>query len=379
MPPDALALILENVTRLSAELGPRFPHHREPDGSWNTTSDGNWCAGYWIGLQFLAAKHAGSEAEARALDAAARSGIERMLGQTTQNIFAGVNHYVAGFWSAKVTGDESLHEVGLRGAVAMRDLYDPRLRQIPIGMVRLPPFDDVNPEGAGLQDLMDVAAVDVVHTSLPVLWCAAAETGDGSFADVALAHALRHLELHCRNDGSTIQMTRLDRRGDPIERQNPLAATLASCWSRGIAWHIAGLADAYAATGRAIFLDAIDRSLTYLNRSARGDVPSWDLDRPDGDRDSSAGAIIAYGLVHLGARCPRDERASALAGEGLRLLRVLVTRYLEGGGIQHGCYRHPQGVAADTELIWGNFYTAAALEITTRREDVQRSPSVSSP
>lgn len=367
MPSEALAAILDRVAAVSAELGPRFPLHVEPDGSWNTTADGNWCAGYWIGLQFLASRHAGSQAER--LDASARAGIQRMLRQTTRNIFAGVNHHVAGFWAAEITGDASLRAIGLRGAEAMRDLYDASRRQIPIGLVRLAPFDDENPEGAPLHDLLDVAAVDVIHTSLPVLWRAAAETRDSTFADVALAHALRHLELHCRDDGSTIQMTRLDERGEPVERLNPLADSAASCWSRGLAWHIAGLAEAYVASGRLPFLDAIERSLGYWNRSARGDVPSWDLDLPDGDRDSSAAAIAAYGLLRLGVERPDDARAAALAADGERLLGVLVDRYLVDGAIVHGCYQHPQGVAVDTETIWGDFYAAAALELRARTGD----------
>jgi unsaturated chondroitin disaccharide hydrolase len=362
MPADALATILDRVAAVSAEVGPRFPLHVEPDGNWNTTADGNWCAGYWIGLQFLAAKHTGAER----LGSSARAGIERMLGQPTRNIFAGVNHHVAGFWAADVTGDESLHAIGLRGAEAMRDLYDGDRRQIPIGLVRLAPFDETNPEGAPLHDLLDVAAVDVVHTSLPVLWRATAETGDATFADAALAHALRHLELHCRDDGSTIQMTRLDERGEPVERLNPLADNLDSCWSRGTAWHIAGLADAYVATERREFIEAIERSVAYWNRSARGDVPSWDLDLPDGDRDSSAAAIAAYGLLRLGAARLGDARIAVLAAEGERLLGVLVDRYLVDGALAHGCYQHPQGIAVDTETIWGDFYAAAALELSTR-------------
>jgi unsaturated chondroitin disaccharide hydrolase len=362
--------MLDRVRRLSAALAPRFPLFLERDGRWNTTADGNWCAGYWIGLQFLAAKHASSEALRRRLDDSARAGIERMRAQPTANIFAGLNHYVAGFWAADVIGDASLRELGLRGAQAMRDLYSPRMRQIPIGRVRLAPFDESNPEDAPLHDLMDVAAVDVIHTSLPVLWRATAETGDSSFADIATEHARRHLELHCRDEGSTIQMTRLDADGEPIERLNPLGDNLGSCWSRGLAWHIAGLAEAYVESGLAVFLDALEHSVGYLMRSSRGEIPSWDLDVPSGNRDSSAAAIIAYGLLRLVDRREGGERVTMLRAYGSQLLVLLIRQCLERseasparGGIEHGCYQHPQGVAVDTEVIWGDFYTAAALDL----------------
>lgn len=367
---EALSRIVQRVRHVSATVGPRFPLFVEPDGTWNTTTDGNWCAGYWIGLQLLAAARADSDAERRSLTDSARSGIERMRRQSTQNIFAGVNHHIAGFWAHDITGEPALRALGVRGAEAMRELYNPRTRQIPIGMVRLAPFDDANPEHAPLHNLMDVTAVDVIHTSLPVLWRAAAETGDRSFADIAMAHARRHLELHCRPDGSTIQMTRVDGDGEPVERLNPLGDTLDSCWSRGLAWHVAGLADAYVATGLAPFLDALERSVSYLLASCGGGIPAWDLDRPAGTRDSSAAAITAYGLLRLAARPDAAGRVSGLEAEGRRLLRVLIESCLDSdetpagrGGIAHGCYQYPQGVAVDTELIWGDFYTAAALDL----------------
>jgi len=297
-----------------------------------------------------------------------------MESQTTQNIFAGVNHHIAGFWAHDITGDPALRALGLRGAQAMRELYNPHIRQIPIGMVRLAPFGDANPEDAPLHNLMDTTAVDVIHTSLPVLWRAAAETGDRAFADIAMAHALRHLELHCRPDGSTIQMTRVDDNGEPVERLNPLGDTLDSCWSRGLAWHIAGLADAYVATGLATFLDPLERSVCYLRASCSGGIPAWDLAVPTGTRDSSAAAITAYGLLRLAARPDADGRVTDLEAEGRRLLHVLIQSCLDSedaptglGGIAHGCYQYPQGVAVDTELIWGDFYTAAALDLVLSR------------
>lgn len=369
---SALAAILERVGHLAATVTPRFPLYLEPDGRWNTTADGNWCAGYWIGLQFLAAKHAASDSTRRQFTDSAMRSVERMRAQMPANIFAGVNHYFAGFWGYDVTGDSRLRDLGIYGADAMRSLYNPIAEQIPIGMVRLAPFDDSNPEDGSLDDLMDVAAVDVIHTSLPILWRASAETGDASYAEVALAHARRHLDLHCRPDGSTIQMTRFDSRGAPVERLNPLGHDLASCWSRGLAWNVAGLAEAYVATGAEELLRAVERSMRYFWAAAPDGIPRWDLAVRSGARDSSAAAIIAYGLLRL-AEGPDAQRTASLEDAGRQILAALIDRCLvidgsseSRGGIRHGCYQFPQSVAVDTELIWGDFYVAAALDLASK-------------
>jgi hypothetical protein len=67
-----------------------------------------------------------------------------------------------------------------------------------------------------------------------------------------------------------------------------------------------------------------------------------------------------------------DQATVGLEEEGTRVLLTLVADYLvtneqatNHGAVLHGCYRHPQGLAIDTELIWTDFYTAAALDLVT--------------
>ena len=215
-----------------------------------------------------------------------------------------------------------------------------------------------------------MAAVDVVHTSIPILWRAYAETGDEAFQRVAIAHTDRHIDWHIRPDGSVTQLMPFDPiTGTPSGSLNPLARDESGCWARGLGWNIAGLADAYVATGDPRILSALRRSTDYYVANSPGDlVPYWDLTEvADTKRDTSAAAIAAYGLLRMSQRV--DPATRDLQDLGRAILVSLVTRYLvvdpaspERGAVIHGCYSHLHGVATDNELIWTDFYTAAALD-----------------
>jgi unsaturated chondroitin disaccharide hydrolase len=373
----ALAAIFERVNVTLDAYAPRFPLYVENDGRWYTTEDGNWCAGHWIGLLWLAAKRSTTAEAGRRFASTARTCIEALLAQPLTHLFAGMNHYYAGFLGFDVDGDNELRALGLRGADAMLRLYDPVARQIPIGRYSVaPPDDNVSGRTSDWDrwDLEHMAAVDAIHTSVPILWRAYIETGERSYYDVAAAHTMRHIEWHMRADGSTTQLRRYDpRTGVPGAPFSTLANDEGGCWARGLAWSIAGLADAYVATGDANVLEAIRRSMSYYKANTSSDlIPTWDLTcRSAGTAyDSSAAAIVAYGLLRLGRR--RDEATVGLESDGTRILSTLLADCLVSdeqaanhGAVLHGCYRHPQQVAIDTELIWTDFYTAAALDLIT--------------
>jgi unsaturated chondroitin disaccharide hydrolase len=369
---EALRLVLSRVARTLAETGERFPlfcEARGPsDAAWETTADGNWCAGYWIGLLWLAARHAPTPDRQRFLDAA-YGHLPALLAQPGGHLFAGLNHHYAGFLGYDVTGDPELLRLGLRGADMMLELYDATARQIPIGVYATAPQHDVRTARTP-GDRTNIAAVDAIHTSLPILLRAYAETGRPAYLDVALAHLGRHLDWHIRDDGSTTQMTTFDpATGEPIETFSTLAATDDGCWSRGLGWNIAGLATLVARTGDGSALAALERSVGYYAaRTAEGRrLPAWDLalEGPGVERDASAAAVIAYGLLGLGDRAGH----APLAALGRTVLDALLAGCLlrdpdaaNAGAVLHGCYRRPKAIAVDAELIWSDFYVAAALD-----------------
>lgn len=365
----ALDALLARVDSTLSQTSEAFPYFADPTtGEWVTTDDGNWCGGHWVGLLWLAATHADGDDAAR-FEKAARAHTERMRSYMPRNsMFCGMNFHYAGFGGYDAGGDRSHYALGLEGADAMVAAYHEGARQIPLGelAIRGPeqfrgPTSDHGPKGDR------IAAVDNVYTALPVLWRAFEETGNPIFRDVAVSHADRHLDWFLREDGSIWHHAVFDRETGELQRQyNELALSDETCWARGQGWNVAGLAVAYDASSSSRYLDALKRSVRFHRTYSLEDgVPLWDYEADEGEpRDTSAAALIAYGLLQL----PRTDGTNSLRRYGRELLETLVTDYLvtdpeapNYGAVLSGCFNRPGGYGDDNELLWTNYYVTATV------------------
>ena len=253
----ALFAVLDRVAGVLKATGRAFPYvyERQRD-AWETTDDGNWCGGHWIGLLWLATNHADGAASER-FEAAARAHTETMhSAMPRDSMFCGMNFAYAGFRGYDHSGDRALFGLGLEGADAMVDVFDEDARQIPLGKLAIKgpeqfrgPESDHGPPGDR------IGAVDNLYTAVAPLWRAYEEVGDTRFRDVAVSHADRHLDWYLRDDGRTWHHAVFDENGRLERQYNELAYSDETCWARGQGWSIAGLAVAYAATGAGRYLD----------------------------------------------------------------------------------------------------------------------------
>lgn len=369
---SALAAIVDRVSATYEETGAAFPYFADPEtGEWTTTPDGNWCGGHWIGLLRIASERLGGDTGER-LQQAAREHTDKMAAYMPEHsMFRGINFHYAGFGGYDRTGDRSLFGLGLSGADAMVEEYHEGARQIPLGELAIKgpgefrgPESDHGPPGS------QIGAVDNIYTALPVLWRAYEETGDATFRDVAVSHADRHLDWYVRDDGSTWHHAVFDPETGELKRQyNELAHSDDTCWARGQGWNVAGLCRAYRETGAPRYRDAIRQTVEYYHeKSPQDGVPHWDFERQGADepRDTSAAALVAYGLCRLD---PADRSVAGLREYGVGVLESLLENYLvtdpdvtDYGAIRHGCFNRPGNYATDNELVWTNYYVARTLE-----------------
>ncbi|WP_276272291.1 glycoside hydrolase family 88 protein [Haloarcula litorea] len=365
---DAVRALRDRVDATLDATGDAFPYFY--DDGWVTTPDGNWCGGHWIGLLWLAGEWTDGDDAAR-FERAAREHTARMRdGMPEHTMFRGMNAHYAGFRGYDHTGDRSLFALGLDGADAMLADYRGDARQVPLGDLDIKgpeqfrgPESDHGPPGDR------IGAVDNVYTALPVLWRAYRETNDPRFRDAAVSHADRHLDWYVRDDGRTWHHAVFDGETGALERQyNELAAGDDTCWARGQGWHVAGLARAYAETGAQRYLDALRLAVSYYRAHTPDDgVPYWDFEAevtPETPRDTSAAALVAYGL----ARLPERDATANLRTYGRDVLGSLLSDYLvtddadpQYGGVLHGCFNAPGGYATDNELVWTDYYVARTV------------------
>jgi unsaturated chondroitin disaccharide hydrolase len=122
-------------------------------------------------------------------------------------------------------------------------------------------------------------------------------------------------------------------------------------------------------TGASRYRAALERSVQYYREhSPADDVPYWDfaVSDPAEPRDTSAAALVAYGLAHLDSD---DDAVADLREYGLAVLASLIDGYLvtdpaapNYGAVLEGCFNRPGEYATTHELLWTNYYLARTLE-----------------
>jgi len=136
-------------------------------------------------------------------------------------------------------------------------------------------------------------------------------------------------------------------------------------WSRGLAWAVYGFSAAYLETHEPTFLSTAERVADYALQNLPNDLVSWyDFDDQGvhfRNRDSSAAAILAGGLLRLSTATKDPMRAVRYRETGERMIQSLIDRYLtpvnDADPTPPGVLRHGSGVRPrDGMLIYGQYY-----------------------
>jgi unsaturated chondroitin disaccharide hydrolase len=232
--------------------------------------------------------------------------------------------------------------------------------------------------------------------NLQLLWWASHHTGDSKYHDVALKHALRIAEWFIRNDGSVIQSVHynpgddrqefhfgsgrddsfsfpnITKPGERVLYHTHQGYSWETSWSRGAAWALYGFATAYAETRDAKLLQTAQRIADYIIAELPEDGVPWYDFSDEGvmyrNRDTSAAAITAAGLLQLAALTPDAKQAQVYRRQTERITHSLIDRYLTPtytgdttppGVLRHGSSTHP----ADGLLIYGQYYLLETLMV----------------
>ncbi len=202
-------------------------------------------------------------------------------------------------------------------------------------------------------------------------WAANAPGGDRRFDAIARSHADVTMRHHFRPDGGTFHVLNYDQRTHRVQEiRRGQGASCETAWSRGQSWAIYGYTMMFRATRDRRYLDfarkVADFAISHPAMPADG-VPYWDFGAPGEERDSSAAAIMASGLLELSGFTSGEESAKYRAFAVRQLASLASPAYFSEGGeaghwlLKHGVGYKPAGSEVDTPLDYGDYYFLEAL------------------
>lgn len=221
-----------------------------------------------------------------------------------------------------------------------------------------------------------------IMMNVPIIYYAANATGDAELRRVADAHCRTTRETIVRPDGSTAHEGLFDlATGQFLRQSTHQGLNDSSAWARGLAWSLYGYSQCFALTGDSQWLDVAERNAAYwLSHLPADHVPYWDFDAdltlppPLGaQKESSAGAIAASGLLDLARQTASPERAARYRATALATLDALVSpEYLADatpgweGILRHGVYHTRKNLGVDESVMWGEYFFVEALTKVVR-------------
>jgi len=361
----AIADAVDAVARNLAHFGDQFPMPSSVGGIYQPMDNTEWTNGFWTGMLWLSHELTG--------DAAFRTAAERQVASfdLRRRERIATNHHDLGFLYSlscvagyKLTGSAQGRDAALGAARLLLERFLPNA-----GIIQA--WGDLNDPAQRGRMIIDC------NLNLPLLYWASETSGDLRFRKAAARHieqAARHI---VRADGSTFHTFFFDgTTGQPREGKTHQGYADDSCWARGQAWGIAGfpLVARYNGDTRLLDLSKVLANY-YLNRLPADGICYWDLIFTEGreERDSSAAAVAACGLLELASNLPlldplRAEYERAAAGMVLTLSRDYFNRDgAPGAGLlRHAVYHKPNRIGVDESCIWGDYFYLEALVRLTR-------------
>lgn len=188
---------------------------------------------------------------------------------------------------------------------------------------------------------------------------------------VSREHATNTMKHHFRADGGTYHVLNYcQKTGRVKEIKRGQGASCETAWARGQSWAIYGYTMMYRETKDPVYLEfaqkVTDFAMNHPNMPADG-IPYWDFGAPGEERDSSAGSIMASGLLELSTLVGGEKGKAYRAFAVKQLLTLCSDEYFSKGDeighwlLKHGVGHKPANGEIDTPLDYGDYYFLEAL------------------
>jgi unsaturated chondroitin disaccharide hydrolase len=356
----ALSRAVAKVKRSATNLDPAngYPRVVRADGSWEQQSATQWTSGFFAGTLWYMYQLT-RQPEWRDLAEKWTTGLEsnKSITSTHDLGFMIFNSFGHGYL---LTGNPHYKEVVLEASRSLVTRYNPRVGAIKSWNTERSADRRANWKYPVIIDNL---------MNLELLFWSAANGGDPEWKNIAEQHALTAARTQVRADGSTAHVALFDPNTGALENTVTWQGySDSSAWARGQAWAIHGFTNAYARTGRPELLAAAKKTADYFISHLPPDgIPYWDFrdpDIPNTERDASAAAIAASGLLDLARHT--DSRSSArYRTVAQKILRSLARDYTAGPDsaaiLEHSVGGRPQNSEVDVGLVYADYYYVEAL------------------
>jgi len=332
----------------------QFPRTTNPDGTWKCVPSDDWTSGFFSGCLWKMYEDTHDPYWKRQAERWT-AGLEKEKRNTSTHDL-GFMMFLSFGQGYRLTKNKTYKPIILESAASLASRFNPV-----IGCTKS--WDSFK------QYKFPVIIDNMMN--LELLFWAAQNGGDKKYRDIAIAHGLKTIENHVREDGSTFHVVAYDpTTGKVLDRKTAQGYADASTWARGQAWGLHGFTETYRETMDKRFLKTAERLADwFISHLPEDFVPYWDFNAPgipNEVKDSSAGSIAASGLLELSILEPDPARKTKYFDTAVNILKSLSTSFLSknvktNAILLHATGSKPAQSEVNVPLIYGDYYYIEAL------------------
>lgn len=349
---EAIKFSLDKINSNLDDFSDAFPSSESHNYVYSrNTKCADWTEGFWPGMLWLAYEMTGDEK----LKTIAH-GLDKILENRIYDRHATDTHDLGFLYSLscvaeyKICGDAEAKKAALEAA----DLLIRRFHE----------KGQFIQAWGSLNDKDNYRLIIDCLMNLPLLFWASEVTGDSKYADIAKKHFYTAIDCVVRDDYTTHHTFYFDpETGEKVKGVTHQGYSDDSCWARGQAWGVYGIALAYRYIKDDTLIDLFNKITDcFFAHLPEDGIPYWDMIFMDGDepRDTSAAAIAACGILEMNKYVKND----AYMDGCLKMMKALEKGYLTGensnGILTDAMYSRPDGSEPECN-IWGDYFYMEAL------------------